>query len=76
MIDNAENRFKFSRLLDTIGVQQPRWKELTNIEVPSQLAVAVITHSYSQNAEEFCHSVGFPCVVRPSYVLSGDPQYT
>ena len=33
MIDNAENRFKFSRLLDTIGVQQPRWKELTNIDV-------------------------------------------
>ena len=33
MIDNAENRFKFSRLLDNIGIQQPRWKELTDFEV-------------------------------------------
>ena len=32
-IDNAENRYKFSRLLDTIGVQQPQWKELTDIQV-------------------------------------------
>ena len=55
MIDNAENRFKFSRLLDTIGLEQPLWKELTDI------------HS----ATAFCDSVGYPCVVRPSYVLSG-----
>ena len=33
MIDNAENRFKFSRMLDGIGVLQPVWKELTTIEV-------------------------------------------
>ena len=33
MIDNAENRYKFSRLLDTIDVQQPKWKELTDINV-------------------------------------------
>ena len=52
----AENRFKFSRLLDTIGVEQPRWKELTDI----------------QTAREFCDSVEYPCVVRPSYVLSGE----
>ena len=32
-IDNAENRFKFSRMLDMIGISQPRWKELTEIEV-------------------------------------------
>ena len=32
-IDGAENRFKFSRLLDTIGISQPRWRELTDIEV-------------------------------------------
>ena len=32
-IDNAENRFKFSRMLDNIGISQPRWKELTDIEV-------------------------------------------
>ena len=32
-IDNAENRFKFSRLLDTIGIQQPQWKELTDLAV-------------------------------------------
>ncbi len=55
MIDNAENRFKFSRLLDTIGVQQPRWKELTDLAT----------------AKEFCSSVDYPCLVRPSYVLSG-----
>lgn len=56
MIDNAENRFKFSRLLDNIGVEQPRWKELTDIAT----------------AKEFCASVGYPCLVRPSYVLSGE----
>ena len=55
MIDNAENRFKFSRLLDNIGVQQPRWKELTDVKI----------------AKEFCDTVGYPCLVRPSYVLSG-----
>ena len=55
MVDSAENRFKFSRLLDTIGMEQPRWKELTDV----------------QTAREFCNSVGYPCVVRPSYVLSG-----
>ena len=32
-IDNAENRFKFSRMLDSIGISQPRWKELTDLEV-------------------------------------------
>lgn len=32
-IDSAENRFKFSRMLDTIGISQPRWKELSDIEV-------------------------------------------
>lgn len=54
-IDNAENRFKFSRLLDCIGLSQPRWKELTDIE----------------SAKAFCEEVGYPCLVRPSYVLSG-----
>ncbi|MFW9951064.1 MAG: carbamoyl-phosphate synthase (glutamine-hydrolyzing) large subunit, partial [Candidatus Thorarchaeota archaeon] len=55
MIDNAENRYKFSRMLDTIGVDQPKWKELVSID----------------EAIEFCKSVEFPCLVRPSYVLSG-----
>ena len=54
-IDNAENRFKFSRLLDSIGISQPRWKELTTLDA----------------ALAFCSDVGFPCLVRPSYVLSG-----
>lgn len=54
-IDGAENRFKFSRMLDRIGISQPRWKELTNLE----------------SAIEFCEEVGYPCLVRPSYVLSG-----
>ncbi|CAL8391874.1 unnamed protein product [Arctogadus glacialis] len=54
-IDSAENRFKFSRMLDTIGISQPRWKELSDTE----------------SAKRFCESVGYPCLVRPSYVLSG-----
>ncbi|XP_076067925.1 carbamoyl-phosphate synthetase 2, aspartate transcarbamylase, and dihydroorotase rudimentary isoform X2 [Oratosquilla oratoria] len=54
-IDGAENRFKFSRMLDRIGISQPQWKELTNLE----------------SAKAFCDEVGFPCLVRPSYVLSG-----
>ena len=55
MIDNAENRFKFSRMLDNIGVKQPQWKELTDLTT----------------AKHFCSDVGYPCLVRPSYVLSG-----
>ncbi|KAI6001789.1 hypothetical protein EDD15DRAFT_2541398 [Pisolithus albus] len=55
MIDTAENRFKFSRLLDEIGVDQPKWKELTSFK----------------EALAFCDSVGYPVLVRPSYVLSG-----
>uniref|UniRef100_A0A0W0F1Z5 Pyrimidine-specific carbamoyl phosphate synthase-aspartate carbamoyl transferase n=1 Tax=Moniliophthora roreri TaxID=221103 RepID=A0A0W0F1Z5_MONRR len=55
MIDTAENRFKFSRLLDEIGVDQPLWKEMTSIE----------------EAYVFCDKVGYPVLVRPSYVLSG-----
>ncbi|KAI8365431.1 hypothetical protein EDC96DRAFT_509691 [Choanephora cucurbitarum] len=55
MIDNAENRYKFSRMCDNIGVDQPLWKELTSFE----------------EAETFCDKVGYPVLVRPSYVLSG-----
>ncbi|KAI0073350.1 carbamoyl-phosphate synth [Panus rudis PR-1116 ss-1] len=55
MIDTAENRFKFSRLLDEIGVDQPRWKELSSFE----------------EAHAFCQKVSYPVLVRPSYVLSG-----
>jgi carbamoyl-phosphate synthase (ammonia) len=54
-IDNAEDRYKFSQLMDAIGVQQPAWKELTSIE----------------DAWDFARDVGFPLLVRPSYVLSG-----
>ncbi|KAF0023876.1 hypothetical protein F2P81_024506 [Scophthalmus maximus] len=54
-IDCAENRFKFSRMLDTIGISQPQWKELSDME----------------SAMKFCETVGYPCLVRPSYVLSG-----
>ncbi|CAH1967723.1 unnamed protein product [Acanthoscelides obtectus] len=54
-IDGAENRFKFSRMLDRTGIMQPRWKELTNLK----------------SAIGFCEEVGYPCLVRPSYVLSG-----
>ncbi|KAI8376213.1 uncharacterized protein BYT42DRAFT_378462 [Radiomyces spectabilis] len=55
MIDNAENRYKFSRMCDRIGVDQPLWKELTSFD----------------EAEDFCTKVGYPVLVRPSYVLSG-----
>jgi carbamoyl-phosphate synthase/aspartate carbamoyltransferase len=55
MIDTAENRYKFSRMLDSLEVDQPSWKELTSFE----------------DSEKFCNQVGYPVLVRPSYVLSG-----
>lgn len=55
MIDNAEDRMKFSDMIDEIGVQQPRWRELSTAE----------------SALEFAADVGYPVLVRPSYVLSG-----
>ena len=54
-IDNAEDRHKFSAMLDTLGIDQPRWRELTSFE----------------DIHEFIGEVGFPVLVRPSYVLSG-----
>jgi carbamoyl-phosphate synthase large subunit len=54
-IDQAEDRHKFSGLLDTLGIDQPEWRELTNLE----------------EAEKFANKVGYPVLVRPSYVLSG-----
>ncbi len=54
-IDNAEDRNKFSSLCDSIGVDQPRWRELTSME----------------DIDMFVEEVGFPVLVRPSYVLSG-----
>ncbi|MCH5168494.1 MAG: carbamoyl-phosphate synthase (glutamine-hydrolyzing) large subunit [Prevotellaceae bacterium] len=54
-IDNAEDRQKFSSMCDRIGVVQPAWKELTNME----------------DVDAFIQQVGFPVLVRPSYVLSG-----
>lgn len=54
-IDNAEDREKFSAMLDRIGVDQPRWRELTSLE----------------DINKFIDEVGFPVLVRPSYVLSG-----
>ncbi|KAJ2855858.1 carbamoyl-phosphate synthase (glutamine-hydrolyzing) cpa2, partial [Coemansia erecta] len=55
MIDAAEDRHRFSQILDQIGVDQPAWKELTSVA----------------DAEAFADSVGYPVLVRPSYVLSG-----
>ncbi|OQE27643.1 hypothetical protein PENSTE_c004G07954 [Penicillium steckii] len=60
MIDGAENRYKFSRMLDRIEVDQPAWKELTSID----------------EARDFCDKVGYPVLVRPSYVLSGAAMNT
>ena len=54
-IDRAENRHKFSAMLDQLGIDQPAWKELTSLE----------------DMEEFVNKVGYPVLVRPSYVLSG-----
>ncbi|KAG0199625.1 carbamoyl-phosphate synthase (glutamine-hydrolyzing) cpa2 [Mortierella sp. NVP41] len=55
MIDAAEDRYKFSKILDTIGVDQPEWKELTSLD----------------QASTFAEHVGYPVLIRPSYVLSG-----
>ncbi|MBO7322285.1 MAG: carbamoyl-phosphate synthase (glutamine-hydrolyzing) large subunit [Bacteroidales bacterium] len=54
-IDNAEDRHRFSAMLDSIGVDQPRWKELSSLS----------------EVNTFVKDVGFPVLVRPSYVLSG-----
>jgi carbamoyl-phosphate synthase large subunit len=54
-IDNAEDRHKFSAMLDRISVDQPRWRELSSMK----------------DINKFVDEVGFPVLVRPSYVLSG-----
>ena len=54
-IDNAENRHKFSSILDELGIDQPRWKELSSMD----------------DIHKFANEVGFPLLIRPSYVLSG-----
>ncbi|WP_201783257.1 carbamoyl-phosphate synthase (glutamine-hydrolyzing) large subunit [Hymenobacter sp. AT01-02] len=54
-IDEAENRHKFSSIMDELGIAQPRWKELTSLDAMF----------------EFVGEVGYPVLIRPSYVLSG-----
>ncbi|MET4075090.1 carbamoyl-phosphate synthase (glutamine-hydrolyzing) large subunit, partial [Hymenobacter sp. UYCo722] len=54
-IDEAENRHKFSSIMDELGIAQPRWKELTSLEAMNG----------------FVREVGYPVLIRPSYVLSG-----
>lgn len=54
-IDRAENRNKFSAMLDQLGIDQPAWQELTSLD----------------DVKEFVKKVGYPVLVRPSYVLSG-----
>ena len=54
-IDRAENRNKFSHMLDLLGIDQPAWQELTSLE----------------DVKAFIQKVGYPVLVRPSYVLSG-----
>lgn len=54
-IDKAEDRQKFSEMLDELGIEQPRWREL----------------SIRKEAEGFVKETGFPVIIRPSYVLSG-----
>jgi carbamoyl-phosphate synthase large subunit len=54
-IDKAEDRHKFSSVLDSIGVDQPEWAEVTSLDA----------------AKQFAERVGYPVLIRPSYVLSG-----
>jgi len=54
-IDLAEDRSKFSSLLDRLGIPQPKWRKLTTIE----------------DADRFAQEIGYPVLIRPSYVLSG-----
>jgi len=54
-IDRAENRGKFSAMLDQLGIDQPKWSALTNMD----------------DVKKFIDEVGYPVLVRPSYVLSG-----
>ena len=54
-IDHAENRNKFSAMLDQLGIDQPAWQELTSLD----------------DVKDFVKKVGYPVLVRPSYVLSG-----
>lgn len=54
-IDRAENRGKFSAMLDQLGIDQPKWSALTSME----------------DVQRFINNVGYPVLVRPSYVLSG-----
>ena len=54
-IDHAEDRHKFSSMLDSLGIDQPRWRELTSLA----------------DIYDFVKEVGYPVLVRPSYVLSG-----
>lgn len=54
-IDRAENRNKFSAMLDQLGIDQPKWSALTSMD----------------DVKEFIDKVGYPVLVRPSYVLSG-----
>ncbi|WP_185870270.1 carbamoyl-phosphate synthase (glutamine-hydrolyzing) large subunit [Blattabacterium cuenoti] len=54
-IDQVENRYKFSNAMDNLGIEQPRWKELSDLDT----------------IFKFVEEVGYPILVRPSYVLSG-----
>lgn len=54
-VDRAEDRAKFGQLLDTLGIKQPAWRQFTHLA----------------EAKEFAETVGYPVLVRPSYVLSG-----
>ncbi|HZC88449.1 MAG TPA: carbamoyl-phosphate synthase large subunit, partial [Nitrososphaera sp.] len=54
-VDRAEDRAKFGQMLDSLGIKQPAWRKFTSLA----------------EAKEFAYTVGFPVLVRPSYVLSG-----
>jgi carbamoyl-phosphate synthase/aspartate carbamoyltransferase/dihydroorotase len=54
-IDNCENRSKYSAMLDRLGIEQPQWSSFTDFK----------------SAQKFCENIKYPCLIRPSYVLSG-----
>jgi carbamoyl-phosphate synthase large subunit len=59
-IDNAENRYKFSKILDGLEIDQPEWSEFSKLD----------------EAKKFAERVGYPVLIRPSYVLSGAAMNT
>ena len=70
-VASAENRYKFSRLCDVNGIDQPAWKELTSVEDAREFATSVCNFNTTFNRYLTFLKVGYPVLMRPSYILSG-----